>query len=159
MTPNIQTDVLLVGAIPFQIGDWSKVGNVICWKFIWMPIKYSSCIYKCRCALDVITKWITYQQEVHVPFLIAIFEEKLFFTSVSNNIPFPFKGLRTPEERVQFLRNVPTEFNVRLEAPLRNLKTQADAGKEYPEEFQAFLDNYEPLRKARGELGIANLRQ
>ena len=159
MTPNIQTDVLLVGAIPFQIADCNKVGNVICWKFIWMPIKYSSCIYKCRCALDVITKWITYQQEVHVPFLIAIFEEKLFFTSVSNNIPFPFKGLRTPEERVQFLRNVPTEFNVRLEAPLRNLNTQADAGKEYPEEFQAFLDNYEPLRKARGELGIANLRQ
>ncbi|CAH3129223.1 unnamed protein product, partial [Porites lobata] len=58
-------------------------------------------------------------------------------------------GLRTPEERVQFLRNVPTEFNVRLEAPLRNLKTQADAEKEYPEEFQAFLDNNEPLRKAR----------
>ena len=159
MTPNIQTDVLLVGAIPFQSGDWSKVGNVICWKFIWMPIKYSSCIYKCRCALDVITKWITYQQEVHVPFLIAIFEEKLFFTSVSNNIPLPFKGLRTPEERVQFLQNVPTEFNVRLEAPLRNLKTQADAEKECPEEFQAFLDNYEPLRKVRGELGIANLRQ
>ena len=124
-----------------------------------MPIKYSSCIYKCRCALDVITKWITYQQEVHVPFLIAIFEEKLFFTSVSNNIAFPFKGLRTPEERVQFLQNIPTAFNVRLEAPLRNLKTQADAEEEYPEEFQAFLDNYEPLRKARGELGIANLRQ
>ena len=94
-----------------------------------------------------------------MPFLIAIFEEKLFFTSVSNNIPFPFKGLRTPEERVQFLRNVPTEFNVRLEAPLRNLKTQADAEEEYPEEFQAFLDTYEPLRKARGELRIANLRQ
>ena len=93
-----------------------------------------------------------------MPFLIAIFEEKLF-TSVSNNIPFPFKGLRTPEERVQFLRNVPTEFTVRLEALLRNLKTQADAEKEYPEEFQAFLDNYKPLRKARGELGIANLRQ
>ena len=96
---------------------------------------------------------------MHAPFLIAIFEEKLFFTSVSNNIPFPFKGLRTPEERVQFLQNIPTAFNVRLEAPLRNLKTQADAEEEYPEEFQAFLDNYEPLRKARGELGIANLRQ
>ena len=94
-----------------------------------------------------------------MPFLIAIFEEKLLFTSVSNNIPFPFKGLRTPEERVQFLRNVPTEFNVRLEAPLRNLKTQADAEEEYLEEFQAFHDNYEPLRKARGELRIANLRK
>ena len=88
-----------------------------------------------------------------------IFEEKLFFISASNNIPFPFKGLRTPEERVQFLRNVPTAFNVRLEAPLRNLKTQADAEEEYPEEFQALLDTYEPLRKARGELRIANLRQ
>ena len=90
-----------------------------------------------------------------MPFLIAIFEEKLLFISVSNNIAFPFKGLRTPEERVQFLQNIPTAFNVRLEAPLRNLKTQA----EYPEEFQAFLDNYEPLRKARGELRIANLRK
>ncbi|CAH3129227.1 unnamed protein product, partial [Porites lobata] len=58
-------------------------------------------------------------------------------------------GLRTPEERVQFLQNILTAFNVRLEAPLRNLKTQADAEEEYPEEFQAFLDNYEPLRKAR----------
>ena len=73
-----------------------------------------------------------------MPFLIAIFEEKLLFISVSNNIAFPFKG---------------------LEAPLRNLKTQADAEEEYPEEFQAFLDTYEPLRKARGELRIANLRQ
>ena len=94
-----------------------------------------------------------------MPFLIAIFEEKLLFISVSNNIPLPFKGLQTPEERVQFLRNIPTAFNVRLEAPLRNLKTQANAEEEYPEEFQAFLDNYEPLRKARGELRIANLRQ
>ena len=92
-----------------------------------------------------------------MPFLIAIFEEKLFFNIVSNNIPFPFKGLRTPEERVQLLRNIKTAFNFRLEAPLRNLKTQADAEEEYPEEFQAFLDNYEPLRKARGELRIANL--
>ena len=75
------------------------------------------------------------------------FEEKLFFISVSNNIPFPFKGLRTPEERVQFLRNIPTAFNFRLEAPLRNLKTQADAEEEYPEEFRAFLDNYKPLRR------------
>ena len=87
------------------------------------------------------------------------FEEKLFFISVINNIPFPFKGLRTPEERLQFLRNIPTVFNFRLEAPLRNLKTQADAEEEYPEEFRAFLDNYEPLRKAQGELRIANLRQ
>ena len=94
-----------------------------------------------------------------MPFLIAIFEEKLLFISVSNNIAFPFKGLRTPEERVQFLQNIPTAFNFRLEAPLRNLKTQADAEEEYPEEFQAFLDNYEPLRKARGELRIANLRK
>ena len=94
-----------------------------------------------------------------MPFLIAIFEEKLFFTSVSNNIPFPFKGLRTPEERVQFLQSIPTAFNFRLEAPLRNLKTQADAEEEYPEEFQTFLDTYEPLRKARGELRIANLRK
>ena len=94
-----------------------------------------------------------------MPFLIAIFEEKLLFISVSNNIAFPFKGLRTPEERVQFLQNIPTAFNVRLEAPLRNLKTQADAEEEYPEEFQAFLDNYEPLRKARGELRISNLRK
>ena len=46
-----------------------------------------------------------------------------------------------------------------LEAPLRNLKTQADAEKEYPEEFQAFFKDYEPLRKAQGELRIANLRQ
>ena len=135
MTPNFLTHVLLVGAIPFQIADCNKVGNVIHWQFIWMPIKFSSCIHKCRCALDVIRKWITYQQEVHVPF-IAIFEEKLFFISVSNNIPFPFKGLRTPEERVQFLRNILTAFNFWLEAPLRNLKTQADAKEEYPEEFR-----------------------
>ena len=60
---------------------------------------------------------------------------------------------------MQFLQNIPTAFNVRLEALLRNLKTQADAEEEYLEEFQAFLDNYEPLRKARGELRIANLRQ
>ena len=85
-------------------------------------------------------------------FLIAIFEEKLSFISVSNIIPFPFKGLRTPEERVQFFRTIQTAFNFRLEAPLRNLKTQADAEERYPEEFRAFLENYEPLRKARGEL-------
>ena len=72
---------------------------------------------------------------------------------------FPLKDYEPPEERVQFLRNIPTAFNFLLEAPLRNLKTQADAEKEYPEEFQAFFDNYEPLRKERGELRIANLRQ
>ena len=88
-----------------------------------------------------------------------MFEEKLFFISVSNNIPFPFKGLRTPGEKVQFLRKILTAFNFMVEAPLRNLKTQADAEEEYPEEFQAFLDTYEPLRKAQGELRIANLRQ
>ena len=36
-------------------------------------------------------------------------------------------GLHTPQERQQRLRSIPTAYNCSLEAPVRNLKSQADA--------------------------------
>ena len=32
------------------------------------------------------------------------------------------------------------------------MKSQADASESYPEELKAFVDNYEPSKKARGKL-------
>ena len=32
------------------------------------------------------------------------------------------------------------------------MKSQTDASESYPEELKAFVDNYEPLKKARGKL-------
>ena len=54
----------------------------------------------------------------------------MFIICVSNNAS-PLKGLRTPEER---LRGIPTAYKkiYRLESPLRNLRTQADARQLYP---------------------------
>ena len=45
---------------------------------------------------------------------------------------------------------IPTAYNYRLEAPVRNLKSQADASESYSEELKAFVDNYELLKKAWG---------
>ncbi|CAH3187006.1 unnamed protein product, partial [Porites evermanni] len=67
--------------------------------------------------------------------------------------------LRTPEERQQRLRGIPTAYNYRLEAPVRDLKSQADASESYPEELKAFVDNYEPIEKGTGlEAPVRNLK-
>ena len=76
---------------------------------------------------------------------------------VCNNALFPLKGLRTPEERQERLRGIPTAYNYRLESPLRNLRTQVDARQLYPNELEAFLNNHQPLKKARGKLRIDTL--
>ena len=69
---------------------------------------------------------------------------------------FPYKDY-TPLRRQQRLRSIPTAYNYRLEAPVRNLKSQADASESYPEELKAFVDNQEPLKTARGKLRISTL--
>ena len=76
---------------------------------------------------------------------------------VRNNALFPLKGLRTPEERQERLRGIPTTCNYRLESPLRNLRTQADAQELYANELAAFLNNHQPLKKAWGKLRIETL--
>ena len=77
------------------------------------------------------------------------FRKNVFIICVSNNARFPLKGLRTLEERQERQRGIPTAYNYRLESPLRNLRTKADAQQLYPDELEAFLNNYEPLKKAR----------
>ena len=67
------------------------------------------------------------------------------------------KGLHTPEERQERLRGIPTTYNYRLEFPLRNLRTQADAQQLYPNELEPFVNNYQPLKKARDKLRIDTL--
>ena len=81
----------------------------------------------------------------------------MFIICVSTNAPFPLKGLRTPEERQDRLRGILTAYNYRLEAPLRNLRTQGDAQELYPTELEAFLNNHQALKKARGKLRIDTL--
>ena len=85
------------------------------------------------------------------------FRKNVFITCVSNNAPVPLKGLRTPEERQERLRGIPTAYNYRLESPLRNLRTHADARQLYPKELEAFVSNYQPLKKAQGKLRIDTL--
>ena len=85
------------------------------------------------------------------------FRKNVFIICVSTNAPFPLKGLCTPEERQERLRGIPTAYNYRLESPLRNLGTQADAQELYANELEAFLNNHQPLKKARGKLRIDTL--
>ena len=79
------------------------------------------------------------------------------FVSVRGKIPFT--GLRTPKEREEYLRNIPSAYNFRLQAPLKNITTQEKAEEMYADEFRLFVDNYEPLKKARGMLRMATLHQ
>ena len=72
---------------------------------------------------------------------------------------FLFSGLCTPEEREEYLRNIPSAYNFRLQAPLKNITTQEEAEEMYADEFRLFVDNYEPLKKARGTLRMATLHQ
>ena len=89
---------------------------------------------------------------------MALFQKKrVHYICESDNPPFPLKGLRTPEERQERLRGIPTAYNYRLESPLRSLRTQADAQRLNPDELEAFLKNYKPLKKARGKLRIDTL--
>ena len=90
-------------------------------------------------------------------FRFVMFQKKMFIICVSSNVPFPLTELRNPAERQQRLRGILTTYNYRLEAPVRNLRSQADASESYPEELKAFVDNHEPLKKARGKLRIATL--
>ena len=85
------------------------------------------------------------------------FRKNVFIICVSTNAPFPLKGLRTPEQRQERLRGIPTTYNYQLESLLRNLQTQADAQELYANELAAFLNNHQPLKKARGKLRIDTL--
>ncbi|KAL9971795.1 hypothetical protein ACROYT_G018003 [Oculina patagonica] len=51
------------------------------------------------------------------------------------------RDLRTPEERVRFLKNVKSHYNFRLVAPERNLMSMADCLQEAPEEWAEFCDS------------------
>ena len=64
-----------------------------------------------------------------------------------NYVPF-LLGLRTPSEREE--RQIPTAYNYRLQPPLKNITTQREAEELYPAEYLAFLEAYEPLKKAKG---------
>ena len=160
MTPDFQTDVLLIRARPFQNLCCNNVENLTRWKFISVPIKFSPCI---NTTVDLPwshhEKWITCQQEVHVAFLIAIFKEKLIFVSVRGKIPFSFYRISHREEREEYLRNIPSAYNYRLQAPLENITTQEEAEEMFPDEFRLFLENNEPLKKTRSTLRMATLHQ
>ena len=67
-----------------------------------------------------------------------------------NYVPF-LLGLRTPSEREERLRQIPTAYNYRLQPPLKNITTQREAEELYPAEYLAFLEAYEPLKKAKGK--------
>ena len=65
-----------------------------------------------------------------------------------NYVPF-LLGLRTPSKREE--RQIPTAYNYRLQPPLKNITTQREAEELYPAEYLAFLEAYEPLKKAKGK--------
>ncbi|CAH3162817.1 unnamed protein product [Porites evermanni] len=60
-------------------------------------------------------------------------------------------GLRTEEEREDRLKNLPSAYNFRLQSPAKNITTETDAQDLFPEEYQAFLNAYGPLQKAKNE--------
>ena len=60
-------------------------------------------------------------------------------------------GLRTPSERKKRPRQIPTAYNYRLQHPLKNIATQGEALELYPAEYPAFLEEYEPLKNAKGK--------
>ena len=49
-----------------------------------------------------------------------------------------------------FTRVAPA-YNYRLQPPLKNITTQREAEELYPSEYLAFLEAYEPLKKAKGK--------
>ena len=50
------------------------------------------------------------------------------------------------------LRNMPTAYNYRLVLPQKNISTQSEAEALFPEEYEKFLREYEPLKKLQGNL-------
>ena len=47
---------------------------------------------------------------------------------------------------------MPTPYNFRLEPPQKNIRTQQGAEALFPEEYEKFLREYEPLQKLQGNL-------
>ena len=49
---------------------------------------------------------------------------------------------------------MPTAYNYRLEPPQKNTTTQQEAAALFPEEYEKFLREYEPLTKLQGNLSL-----
>ena len=47
-----------------------------------------------------------------------------------------------------------TAYNYRLEPPQKNITTQQEAAALFPEEYEKFLREYEPLKKLQGNLSL-----
>ena len=69
-----------------------------------------------------------------------------------NGFQLLIAGLRTEEDRVRRLRNMPTAYNYRLLPPQKNITTQTEAAALFPEEYEKFLREYEALKKLQGNL-------
>ena len=54
-----------------------------------------------------------------------------------------YSDLRTPEERVEYLKNIQTHYNFRLVEPEKNLETMEDCAGLAPEEWAEFCQSYE----------------
>lgn len=76
------------------------------------------------------------------------------YMGITNNFPHHFQGLRTEEEREDRLNNLPSAYNFRLQSPAKNITTETDAKDLFPEEYQAFLNAYGPLQKAKSMFRI-----
>ena len=50
------------------------------------------------------------------------------------------------------LRNMPTAYNYCLEPPQKKISTQTEAEALFPEEYEKFFREYEPLQKPKGNL-------
>jgi len=55
----------------------------------------------------------------------------------------PYSDLRTPEERVQYLKQIPTHYNFRLVDPEKNLETMEDCVAFAPMEWEKFCQAFE----------------
>ena len=60
-----------------------------------------------------------------------------------------FKGLRDRATREERLRNIPSAYNYRLLPPAKNISTEEEAVKLFPDDYSKFLEDYEPLTKAQ----------
>jgi len=62
-----------------------------------------------------------------------------------------FKGLRDNARQEERLSNIPSAYNYRLRPPAKNITTEEEEVELFPTDYATFLENYGPLKKAKGK--------
>lgn len=60
-------------------------------------------------------------------------------------------GLRDNARQEERLSNIPSAYNYRLRPPDENITTEEEEVELFPTDYATFLENYGPLKKAKGK--------